>query len=43
MITLCGRLIHVPMIAHGSSTEEEFEVIKFVENNTPFALMLGKP
>jgi hypothetical protein len=43
MITLCGRLTHVPMITHGASTEEEFEVIKFVENNTPFALMLGKP
>jgi hypothetical protein len=43
MITLCGRLTHVPMISHGTSTEEEFEVIKFVENNTPFALMLGKP
>jgi hypothetical protein len=22
MITLCGRLTHVPMIAHGASTEE---------------------
>jgi hypothetical protein len=43
MITLCGRITHAPMIAHGASTEEEFEVIKFVENNTPFALMLGKP
>jgi hypothetical protein len=43
MITLCGILTHVPMIAHGASTEEEFEVIKFVENNTPFALMLGNP
>jgi hypothetical protein len=43
MITLCGILTHVPMIAHGASTEEEFEVIKFIENNTPFALMLGKP
>jgi hypothetical protein len=30
------------MSAHGTSTEEEFEVIKFVENNTPFALFLGK-
>ena len=30
------------MTTHGTSTEEEFEVIKFVENNTPFALLLGK-
>jgi hypothetical protein len=27
MITLCGRITHVPMIAHGALTEEEFEVI----------------
>jgi hypothetical protein len=42
MITLCGRLTHVPMSDHGTSIEEEFEVIKFVENNTPFALLLGR-
>jgi hypothetical protein len=42
MITLCGRVTNVPMIAHGTSTEEEFEVIKFVENGSPFALLLGK-
>jgi hypothetical protein len=42
MITLCGRLAHVPMNAHRASTKEEFEVIKFVENNAPFSLFLGK-
>jgi hypothetical protein len=42
MITLCGRVTNVPMIVHGTSTEEEFEVIKFVENNAPFSLLLGK-
>jgi hypothetical protein len=42
LITLCGRLAHVPMISHGTSIEEGFEVIKFVENNTPFTLFLGK-
>jgi hypothetical protein len=42
MITLCGRLTHVPMISHGASNEEDFEVIKFVENNSPFSLLLGK-
>jgi hypothetical protein len=31
MITLCGRLTQIPMSAHGTSIEEEFEVIKFVE------------
>jgi hypothetical protein len=30
------------MSAHGTSTEEEFEVVKFIENNTPFAMLLGK-
>jgi hypothetical protein len=42
MITLCGRVTIVPIIIHGTSTEEEFEVIKFVENNAPFPLLLGK-
>jgi hypothetical protein len=42
MITLCGRVTNVPMIAHETSTEEEFEVINFVENNAPFLLLLGK-
>lgn len=30
------------MIAHETSTEEEFEVIKFVHNNAHFPLLLGK-
>jgi hypothetical protein len=42
MITLCGRVTNVPMISHETSTEEEFEVIKFFENNAPFLLLLGK-
>jgi hypothetical protein len=41
MITLCGRLTHVPMISHGASVEEDFEFIKFVENNAHFSLLLG--
>jgi hypothetical protein len=41
MISLCGRVTNVPMISHGTSNEEEFEVIKFVENNAPFSLFLG--
>jgi hypothetical protein len=36
MITLCGRVTNVPIIIHGTSTEEEFEVINFVEKNTHF-------
>ena len=42
MITLCGRVTNVPIIIHGTSTEDEFEVIKFVENNAMFPLLLGK-
>jgi hypothetical protein len=37
LITLCGRLTQTCMNAHGTSTEEEFEIVKFVENNAPFA------
>jgi hypothetical protein len=36
MITLCGRLTIVPIIVHETSAEEEFEVIRFVEDNAPF-------
>ena len=42
MITLCGRVTNVPIIVHGTLIEEEFEVIRFVGNNTPFPLFLGK-
>ena len=41
MINLCGRVTKVPVIIHGTSTQEEFEVIRFVENNAPFPLLLG--
>ena len=41
MINLYGRVTKVPVIIHGTSTQEEFEVIRFVENNTPFPLLLG--
>jgi hypothetical protein len=42
MITLCKRVTTIPMISHGTSTEEEFEVIKFIDNIAPFLLLLGK-
>ena len=31
------------MSANGTSIEEEFEVVKLIENNTPFSMLLGKP
>jgi hypothetical protein len=43
IINLCGKLTQISMSAHGTSTEEEFEVVKFIENITPFAILLGKP
>jgi hypothetical protein len=42
LITLCGRLTQVSMSAHGASTEEYFEVVRFIENNAPFTMLLGK-
>ena len=42
MITLCGRLNQIPMSDHGTLTEEEFEIVKFFENNAPFVIFLGK-
>jgi hypothetical protein len=42
LITLCGRLTQISMSAHGTSTEEDFEVVKFIENSAPFAMLLGK-
>jgi hypothetical protein len=42
MINLCGRLTQVSMSAHGASTEEDFEVVRFIEDNAPFTMLLGK-
>jgi hypothetical protein len=42
VITLYGRVTNIPIIVHGTLIEEEFEVIKFVENIAPFPLLLGK-
>jgi hypothetical protein len=30
------------MSAHGTSIEEDFEVVKFIERGTPFSMLLGK-
>jgi hypothetical protein len=43
MITLCGRFTNVRVIIHGTLPKEESEVIKFIGDNTPFPLLLGKP
>jgi hypothetical protein len=43
MINLCGKLTKISMNDNKTSTEEDFEIIKFIENNAPFTMLLGKP
>jgi hypothetical protein len=43
LVNLCGRLTPIPMTVNGTSTEEDFEIIKFVEYNIPFTMLIGKP
>jgi hypothetical protein len=43
LINLCRKLTHISMSTNGTSTEEDFEIVKFIENNAPFAMLLGKP
>jgi hypothetical protein len=42
LITLCGKLIEISMSVHGTSTEEYFEIVKFIKNSSPFSILLGK-
>ena len=42
LITLSIRLTQTSMSDHGTSIEEEFEVVKFIENNAPFSMLLWK-
>ena len=41
MVTLCGRITQITMNTHGTSTEEEFKVIRFIEDLAPFPTLLG--
>jgi hypothetical protein len=43
LINLCGKITQISMSAKGTSTEEEFEVVKFIEDNAPFTMFLRKP
>jgi hypothetical protein len=43
LVSLCGRLAQISMTINGTSTKEDFEIIKCIENNTPFTMLLGKP
>jgi hypothetical protein len=43
LVNLCGKLTHISMNANGISTEEDFEIIQFIEDRAPFTMLLGKP
>jgi hypothetical protein len=43
LINLCGKLTHIPMNANETLKEEDFKIVKFIENNAPFTMLLGKP
>jgi hypothetical protein len=43
LMMLCGKLPQIPMTVNETSTEEDFEIIKFIEGGAPFTMLLGKP
>jgi hypothetical protein len=43
LVNLCGRLNQISMNANGTSIEEDFEIIKFIEDNALFTMLLGNP
>jgi hypothetical protein len=43
LVNLCGRLTQISMNVNGTSIEEDFEIIKFIEDSAPFTMLLGKP
>jgi hypothetical protein len=43
LVKLCGRITQIPMTVNGTSTKEDFEIIKFVEDNARFTMLIGKP
>jgi hypothetical protein len=42
MVTLCGGITEIAMSTHGASIEEEFKVIRFIEDRALFPALLGK-
>jgi hypothetical protein len=43
LVNPCGRLTQIPMTVNGTLTEEDFEIIKIVEESSPFTMLIGKP
>jgi hypothetical protein len=42
LINLCGKLARIHMNTNGTLIEEDFEIIKLIEDNAPFTMLLGK-
>jgi hypothetical protein len=42
LLNLCLSLAQIPMTVSGTSTEEDFEIIKFFEDNASFTMLIGK-
>jgi hypothetical protein len=38
LINLCGKLTQISMNANGTSTGEDFEIIKFIDNSAQFTM-----
>jgi hypothetical protein len=43
LINLCGNLTRIPMNVNGTSIEEDFDIIKFIEDSAPFTMLLSRP
>ena len=43
LVNLCGRLTQISMNVNGNLIEEDFEIIKFIEDNAPFTMLHGNP
>jgi hypothetical protein len=43
LVKLYGRINKISMNANGTSTEEDFEIIKFIEDSASFTMLLGNP
>jgi hypothetical protein len=41
LMMLCGKLAQIPMTVNGTSTKEDFEIIKFIKDNAPFTTLLA--
>jgi hypothetical protein len=43
LVNLCGKLTQIPMNINGTLIEEYFEIIRFIEDNTSFTMLLAIP